>query len=128
MPLSPLIFPVIVLSGSASRWMITGLAFPQIGAIQFADARHDLQFGEVQHVGHRHSGLNLVAFANIGHLRSGEEETAPLSAGWPPVRSSARAVSPDGGAAFRAPFRASALFFSSRRTCDFRFGLPPPAT
>ena len=72
-PLMFLILPWNVLSPTASSLMLHFLAFLEIGAIEFTDLRDDLQLREIEHVGDRHPGLHLIAFANIGNLHSREE-------------------------------------------------------
>ena len=115
-PLMLLILPWNVLSPTASSRMLTSWPSLQIGAIQLADLRDNFQFGKIEHVGHRHTGLHLIAFANVGHLHAGEEACPAGSGEWPPGRSSATATSPARGAAAREPSPCCALLRFSLST------------
>ena len=71
-PLMLLILPWNVLSPTASSRMLTSWPSLQIGAIEFADLGDDLQFGQIEHIRNRHTGLHLVAFPDIRDLHARE--------------------------------------------------------
>ena len=49
----------------------------QIRAIEFPHARDDFELGKIQHIRHRHPGLQRIALADIGKLHAWKKETLP---------------------------------------------------
>ncbi len=54
------------------------LALFQVGAIEFADLGDDFHLGKVEDVRDGNAGLDLVAFADVRHLRAGEHEARTI--------------------------------------------------
>jgi hypothetical protein len=54
------------------------LAFAQVGAVEFADLGNYFQLGEIEDVGNRNTGLDLVTIADIRYLHTGDEDALAI--------------------------------------------------